>query len=1440
MPKGGDVNQRYSRILLVICAVLMMTSASLFAQGWAMPAKTPNTLATCTACPGSLKNKPAVGYAAPIAKFTGRFLDSSLTVDYQVYYRTARAETVQLSPDGKRLYFRIGSGVMAYDAANFITRLNGNETLIDAAGIPTSPPNQGAWKSRPYEQLLQFDTWFYPEWTSIDCLLNPGGTCWQIERPKDGQDRLSTLDLDDQGYVYMAYEVFGWGIAKDPGGAGGALMASQVQVQSKDLEGPTQIFLFKNAGRYYTLVTNRKSSTLLYEVTNRSAPAVQPLRAAKNLYSIARDTTWTKIAYLTDDGYLSIYDSQDIVNGGSPLLAPRKASDGLSFNEVASDGTNFYALSGGTGANMVFTVFSPSGNTYVQSGQYSVPNGFAAHQMRYNAGYLVVSGTSIFSGWENRVFKLQGTKPVELIMPPYYDGAVQPITGAQNKSYIRAYYGNPPAGYIYPGGEININDGMVIRQGSKDYLIICARGLGDVYEITGTDGITAAVTGRSGTANPHTPASAGTTPVYGDPVTFSATGTGSTASIPIQWNFGNPLALVDPNIFPSFTGTSVTHQYSGDSVATGTAVRTVTATSTSDSTIVGSTTLQLKAPVARFGLTGFTTLVTAPAANSSLPIVVGDTLFDASDGTIQSHYATWVIDGVETRGTPAETPAVGVCAAHHNLSFDAHYGPYSGTGAGVTARNGADFAVGIHGSGSDFGYSVRPFAASVAVTSDATNVTFTSNSRVTGDTAALSAAQAAALTYKWELMSSANAVLLAGPTGTAAVSAIPAWNVPKTSFGGLGIHGRLTITSPALLVGSCAGLSFETSSFDTPPLNGPDPVITGDCTAGGPPCVFTATSGTNVDQIADGWTYAWSATPTATVTASNSNTKIWSPTFTAVGPYTVSLTVTNALGFSKTVTKPVTVTSAGSLCGDMVPGTNAYISFSGPSTGCNANSGTCFAGENVAFNVEFYNYFVTCAPHTYTWTFPDGSHAATKTASKSFNAAGTYSVSVLVSNGSQSVTLTANVTVGTPAPPPPPPPPPPGACETMSNNNIFIVYGGPQSNCSYVSTTPCSTAETVSFNASPSGYAFSCANHTFSWSFGDGGTGTGISTTHKYTTGGTYPVSVTIRNGSQTFTAQAQLTVSGGGGGGTCGTMTTSNIFAQYSGAASGCSSGNPSASCTTGESVSFSAGSSSYVFSCATHTYSWDFGDGHTGTGAAPAHQYTAAGNYTATVTINSPTQSVIVSTPVKVGNGNPGNCGEMTANKLFIVYSNASGTCSQASPTSRCQTGELVSFNVDISNYNLACATHTFSWDFGDGTTGTGRTVQHRFNAERSYTVKATVNNGASTLDLTSPVQVFGLGTGPTVHVDFTISPIAGVTNGYIFTPIVDHDGIVTKWVWDFGDNSGTQTVNSSTPSPQSHIYSSAGPHTITLRVEDGTGALAQTDHTIGLVSRTRRAAH
>src|SRR5205085_7880360 len=207
------------------------------------------------------------------------------------------------------------------------------------------------------------------------------------------------------------------------------------------------------------------------------------------------------------------------------------------------------ALAPGAGDTSTMTVYSPSGSTYVQSAEYSLPSKFTAYSMQYNAGYIVCASQPGTGGWDVRIFKMQGTKPVSVDTKPYYNGAVQP------GSYFVNYYSGAPAGYTSPG-YINLLDAIVIRQAGKDYLIVCGKGLGDVYEIAGSDGITAAVQGRGGHANQNTPLSAGTAAVYGDPVTFSAVGTGSTASIPIVWNFGNPEALGDPNTATGFTGST--------------------------------------------------------------------------------------------------------------------------------------------------------------------------------------------------------------------------------------------------------------------------------------------------------------------------------------------------------------------------------------------------------------------------------------------------------------------------------------------------------------------------------------------------------------------------------------------------------------------------------------------------------------------------------------------------------------------------------------------------------------------------------------------------------------------------------------------------------------------------------------------------------------------
>jgi len=52
---------------------------------------------------------------------------------------------------------------------------------------------------------------------------------------------------------------------------------------------------------------------------------------------------------------------------------------------------------------------------------------------------------------------------------------------------------------------------------------------------------------------------------------------------------------------------------------------------------------------------------------------------------------------------------------------------------------------------------------------------------------------------------------------------------------------------------------------------------------------------------------------------------------------------------------------------------------------------------------------------------------------------------------------------------------------------------------------------------------------------------------------------------------------------------------------------------------------------------------------------------------------------------------------------------------------TGDTVFFNASSSTLTDG----TFSWDFGDGSSGSGMTTTHRYTQERTFTVTLTVRN-------------------------------------------------------------------------------------------------------------------
>ncbi|HZY48029.1 MAG TPA: PKD domain-containing protein, partial [Candidatus Bathyarchaeia archaeon] len=138
------------------------------------------------------------------------------------------------------------------------------------------------------------------------------------------------------------------------------------------------------------------------------------------------------------------------------------------------------------------------------------------------------------------------------------------------------------------------------------------------------------------------------------------------------------------------------------------------------------------------------------------------------------------------------------------------------------------------------------------------------------------------------------------------------------------------------------------------------------------------------------------------------------------------------------------------------------------------------------------------------------------------------------------------------------------------------------------------------------------------------------------------------------------------------------------------------------GQTVSFTAGAvtgTSGYTPVAPLTYAWTFGDGAAGTNAqTQSHAYAAAGTDTATLIITD-------------ANGVTGTFSLAIQVKPFTVSFTSANAATPA---------HNVTFAASTTNGNSPFA---FSWNFGDGTTGTGATTSHTYAAAGTFTVTLTV---------------------------------------------------------------------------------------------------------------------
>jgi gliding motility-associated-like protein len=521
-----------------------------------------------------------------------------------------------------------------------------------------------------------------------------------------------------------------------------------------------------------------------------------------------------------------------------------------------------------------------------------------------------------------------------------------------------------------------------------------------------------------------------------------------------------------------------------------------------------------------------------------------------------------------------------------------------------------------------------------------------------------------------------------------------------------------------------------------------------------------------------------------------------SHTYNTAGEYDVSVTVTNALGCSETITKVKYI--------KIKPLTLSFLNL--PDSGCRPLTIVPIALINAVDGVASYN-----------WNFGDGFTSTLANPSHTYNAVGTYTIKLIVTtNGGCVDSISAIVKVGTK------PNVQFSATPTISCAYSPIVFtdltvGGPPTfwywqfgdgSVSYDQNPTYNYNDTGYFDVTlivgsngcydtlkkfdyiyikppiakfspksdcnnPFTWNFtdqSIAPLTWNWNFGDGvGTSTMQSPTYTYATPGVYTVGLTVSNGSCTHSITKVIRV-----------IDERPDF-----------SANQLTVCRNGTVDFTSFGYTRNNISSTT----WNFGDGSVVIGdSLISHTYTQAGQFTVTLTmvdINGCIHTIV-------------------KNQYITVFGPKAGFASAAP-------GSCLNSAVIFTDLTITDGIHpiqTWYWNYGDGNTATlnNPPFQHLYTAQGVYTVSLKVIDSYGCIDsiqkpdyliISKPVAAFS-----------SPDTISCPNTNLVFNNASTGNNLA--YTWYFGDGNTSNAFN------PVHQYLTDGVYTVKLVVTDQYGCI------------------
>ena len=301
-------------------------------------------------------------------------------------------------------------------------------------------------------------------------------------------------------------------------------------------------------------------------------------------------------------------------------------------------------------------------------------------------------------------------------------------------------------------------------------------------------------------------------------------------------------------------------------------------------------------------------------------------------------------------------------------------------------------------------------------------------------------------------------------------------------------------------------------------------------------------------------------------------------------------------------------------------------------------------------------------------------------------------------------------------------------------------------------------SHTCTFNASAS-TDMDGSIVSYAWDFGDGTTGSGVSATHTYPTVNPYTATLTIRDDSGASTSRS-VTVEPNNRPASQFSATCEGVACRFDGSSSADADGT-------------------------LVRHAWSFGDGASAEGPVVSHTYNTPGLYAATLTVTDNDGATATQSRTAIAARAPIAAFTVSCTLLLCTFDGSASTDADGTITSyewyfgdgRYGSGAIVSHayrwgatftislavrdNLGLSTVlhkwvrvptvlppvasftsvcgNLACAFDasaslpiegvitTYYWDFGDGSSGSGRTVNHTYQAPGTYPVLLAVRNSS-----------------------------------------------------------------------------------------------------------------